>query len=208
MVMVRDARTLWVFGGACLLLLGAFRICGVVKLRENLQKLASNRRHVIQTRLEHRAFEAALSRIQEAENFGSWWRALSLAAQELGVSWMQLTWEDRSGRPRRLGWSVAQQVPSTAVSLHPDRSRNLCARRRRRTPDGPHGGRRGRGVARGYSAVRADRGRARAGARLRPARGCGVSRQGFGNDSGRGDAEAEGPPPDGLDAAARGIAGE
>lgn len=117
MVMVRDARTLWVFGGACLLLLGAFRICGVVKLRESLQKLASNRRHVIQTRLEHRAFEAALSRIQEAENFGSWWRALSLAAQELGVSWMQLTWEDRSGRPRRLGWSVAQQVPSTAVSL-------------------------------------------------------------------------------------------
>lgn len=117
MIVQRDARTMIVFAGAMVLLLAVFRWSGVFRVRESVRKLSRNRREAVASREENRRFETALMCVQEADSFDDWWDALSEAGESLGLSWMQLLWRDRSGRPRRERWARPQVAPSEASSV-------------------------------------------------------------------------------------------
>jgi UDP-GlcNAc:undecaprenyl-phosphate/decaprenyl-phosphate GlcNAc-1-phosphate transferase len=105
MVMARDVASLVIFACIVLLLLGAFRFVGAVRLRETLAGIKQRRVLARNIHRERELFQENELRLREASDFDSWWSSLCAAAESLDFASLSLSVPGSDGNGKTRHWN-------------------------------------------------------------------------------------------------------
>jgi len=99
MLFTRSAQTLIVFICILVLLIMAFRLAGSVGFRATMTGLKRKYSISSQVRQEREDFEEVELYLRRADSLDHWWRALSTAAERMGILNLTLILTNRDGTP-------------------------------------------------------------------------------------------------------------
>ncbi|HEC02790.1 MAG TPA: undecaprenyl/decaprenyl-phosphate alpha-N-acetylglucosaminyl 1-phosphate transferase, partial [Phycisphaerales bacterium] len=117
MLVTRNAETVVVFVCILFLLVLAFRIVGSVRLRETMAALKKKHSISSEKKREMEDFQQVELHFRQAENFDHWWRAVSTAADKMGVLNLSLHLMNRDGTPKELTWRHESWTPNSDNDL-------------------------------------------------------------------------------------------
>lgn len=113
MMLAHDAGVVAVFFSVLLLLLLAFRIAGVIRLRDTLAGLRKKKTISRNVKQEIESFEKTELHFQQAKTFDQWWQAVCLATERMGFIRSSLPLVNRNGTKRVLVWEKDGQNGET-----------------------------------------------------------------------------------------------
>lgn len=97
MMVMRQQNELLVFVGAILILLGFFRIAGVIKFREMFIQVQENLTRSKAIRKEKKSFESLQNRFRQVENLDQWWMLIQRVAKAMRISELEIGYVSPDG---------------------------------------------------------------------------------------------------------------
>ena len=110
MIFTRNFQSILIFACILVLLMFAFRVLGVVRLREVLSNIKEKNAITGVIQKEERAFEKARLHFCRAETFGQWWDSVCVAAENMDFSKVVLPTARRDGGIQIFSWSTQDSV--------------------------------------------------------------------------------------------------
>lgn len=110
-------HSLFVFGGALLLLVLVFRVAGVVQARDILVRLQRRCVFSRHERDERAVFEDRQLQFRQIRDARHWWPAVCQTARQMGFAWVSLKTTYRDGRIEEELWGIPPMKPDLSRIL-------------------------------------------------------------------------------------------
>lgn len=117
MLASNSISSLFVFGGALLLIVLVFRVAGVVQLHAMLACLRQKYVASCHERNEREVFEDRQLQFRQVHDAGQWWQALCQTAGQMDFAWVSLKTTYEDGRTEEELWAAPPAKPDTSRIL-------------------------------------------------------------------------------------------
>ncbi len=128
MLFSRSFQSIIIFGCVLLLLILAFSMLGVIRLRETILRLKQKYAVTNQMNQEKQCYEEIELHFRQAQNFKQWWSAICFGAEQMDITSLSLTITRREGANNTLTWKrngdliASDDLVKTSIPIHDRRN--------------------------------------------------------------------------------------